>query len=795
MHLQSGENVATMAHLSPPGVFDRIFDEECDNISYDIEQTSIKDVIRFHEQKSVTDQNYLNTMCSDERVTEVSVDSIANSDCNQVLLVGKQDEIDNTNYTVGSIEKEHGADRELTIYRHFEGTVNVENRVDTVHEEQPHTSSASTSNVNESDTSNEVEATNILIEEETLIAENEQDSESQTTNDTTAIQQRKGKKRTRNPDTWKRNVAKQKRLKGVEYESASHNCKSVIKDRSIKPQCSETCRMKCSLKLNEQQRQKLNTSFWSNFSSWGQRNQYLSTCIMVRPVARERCRSEGRKKSRMTSRSFYFHNEGERIQVCQRMFLNTLSITEKYVSTVLKKTADAGVVLRDERGKHTPANKSADVIIEGIRSHIDKYPAYESHYSREKSKRKYLGPELNLSLMYKMYFDEGKKNNTHEKSVGSEWLYRKIFNEEFNISFHPPTNDTCDTCDTFKVSIHDERNSTAKDTLQQQHQDHLKEANVRYTLKSADKERARSATGEHVVMFDMEKCLPTPSLKNTQAFYLRKLWVLNETIYDSTTETAHCMMWDESVGARGGNEVASCIVKWAQNSLPSEVKKITFWSDNCTGQNRNIMIVFCYLWLISKIDGLEVIDHKFMLKGHTHLEVDAVHSVIEKKKKQLKDFEICVPRDWEQFIKTVKMKKKHCNVQHLSLDDFLDFNSLGAGNTSPFVSRRTDTNGDPFLISKVVWLRVSKDHPGKVLYKTSFSDDFKTLDLRRNQRKTLSLPNSLKRVRASPRPVNTAKYKDLITLTQWIPTHCRDFYKNLPHTTSATDFPEADTTE
>lgn len=136
-------------------------------------------------------------------------------------------------------------------------------------------------------------------------------------------------------------------------------------------------------------------------------------------------------------------------------------------------------------------------------------------------------------------------------------------------------------------------------------------------------------------MMDMQKCLPTPSLKNCQSFYLRKLWVLNETIYDSTSNESYCMMWDETPGARGGNEVASCILKWCLRYLNSETKSLTVWSDNCTGQNRNIMIALCYSWLVTKIPTLDVINHKFMLRGHTHLEADIVHAPIERKKKRV----------------------------------------------------------------------------------------------------------------------------------------------------------------
>lgn len=41
-----------------------------------------------------------------------------------------------------------------------------------------------------------------------------------------------------------------------------------------------------------------------------------------------------------------------------------------------------------------------------------------------------------------------------------------------------------------------------------------------------------------------------------------------------------------------------------------------------------------------------------MLIGHTHMELDQIHSHIEREKKQPKTMQIAAPRDWSQFIGT-----------------------------------------------------------------------------------------------------------------------------------------------
>lgn len=92
----------------------------------------------------------------------------------------------------------------------------------------------------------------------------------------------------------------------------------------------------------------------------------------------------------------------------------------------------------------------------------------------------------------------------------------------------------------------------------------LKEASRRYELKREDKLKGCTDQNLRVVMSDLQKCLPTPNLKNSKSFYSRKLWTLNSTIYDSTIDKSWCMTWDKVTVGRGGNEIASCLFTWAK---------------------------------------------------------------------------------------------------------------------------------------------------------------------------------------------------------------------------------------
>lgn len=98
----------------------------------------------------------------------------------------------------------------------------------------------------------------------------------------------------------------------------------------------------------------------------------------------------------------------------------------------------------------------------------------------------------------------------------------------------------------------------------------------------------------------------------------------------------------------------------------------------------------------------------FLLRDHTHLKVDSVHSVIERKKKSFPLLSISVPNDWEKFASKTARAHNPIHVHSMNLDDFKNFEKLFKGRNSPFVNQKLNTTGEPFLISKVVQLRIRK---------------------------------------------------------------------------------------
>lgn len=115
-------------------------------------------------------------------------------------------------------------------------------------------------------------------------------------------------------------------------------------------------------------------------------------------------------------------------------------------------------------------------------------------------------------------------------------------------------------------------------------------------------------------------------------------------------------MWPENTASRGANEVASCLFRFLRD-IPHGVETAVFYSDTCGGQNKNIIIISMFQWAIHHHPTLKIIDHKFLVPGHTHLECDVDHSVIERDKKK-SSIEVHVPRDWYQLVSNASKKNK-----------------------------------------------------------------------------------------------------------------------------------------
>lgn len=137
----------------------------------------------------------------------------------------------------------------------------------------------------------------------------------------------------------------------------------------------------------------------------------------------------------------------------------------------------------------------------------------------------------------------------------------------------------------------------------------------------------------------------------------------NFTITNIVTGETNCYFWHEGEGNRGAIEIASCIFKYLQDlcsQFPNDELEITFYSDNCCGQNKNRFIMSMFVLAVTTLRSVKAINHKFLICGHTQNEGDGAHSLIEKQvKKALKSGSIYLPHQYIPIIRAAKKMESH----------------------------------------------------------------------------------------------------------------------------------------
>lgn len=539
--------------------------------------------------------------------------------------------------------------------------------------------------------------------------------------------QGRGKKRIIKGDTRKvRNTRKICRNKGEEYITKSGKTVSKRKSTSL-----GWCRMKCQEKV-EQYREELFKGYWA-VGDGSKRASYIASLIELRNIKQHRprhCHASNRHYRQVTA-VYSVHVNGQTIKVCKKCFRQIFDESNKFIETVIRKkrASVSGIIQDDMRGTHSPTNKTSQERLRYAYEHLLSLPSYESHYTRRDSSKKYLPSHYTISLCYEEY----KKTCSNVDAV-SEKIYRQLFHD-MKLSIKTPNKDTCQTCDRLNMEINMSKTQDNRLKIQQQLTVHQTLADKAYDAKAKDRSASKNDPSKKTITFDLQ-CLPTPHLQSSLCFYKRQLWVFNLTVHDCDDGQGYFFMWNENVAARGGNEIASCLYKYLL-SLPPTVTDVTMYSDTCGGQNKNSH--FATMCMVSLQDSptLKSINHKFLIPGHSHMESDCDHSLIEKMKKKF-SAPIEHPHDWIQLVR-VASKKKPFVVHEMKIEDSFSFSGLLR--KGPLQVRKFDQERQKVNWRDIKWFHYEQQDVGKFYFKTTLeeSESFRTLDFRRRTQSSIHL--------------------------------------------------------
>lgn len=440
--------------------------------------------------------------------------------------------------------------------------------------------------------------------------------------------------------------------------------------------------------------------------------------------------------------SLYFYLKAphgcSRIRVCKKQFLNTLCIGEWSVLSWTKRqkndsTDDESDELRnnervtraenqeqsqpttsknDKRKKRNHTKKREN---EFLVEFLNSLPNLESHYCRSSSSKKYL--ELiwkSKNQLYRVYKEECNRKGI---PVLSDASFSNAFSD-MNYSLFRPKKDQCDICLGFKT----------KNIEESLYKEHIKKKIEARDAKLKDKEE-----GKWVFTMDLQSVLMAPLTNASAMYYKSKLVVHNFTIFNLKNLDGHCFLWHEGEGALTANEFASILHSFFSNLDTDDGDEVIIYSDGCTYQNRNCTI--SNMFLACSMSKKITIIQNYLEKGHTQMECDSMHSVIERK---LRNTEIYTPAGYVHVCKTARIKPRPYNVTHLSFDFFKKYSSLTFYNSI----RPGFKKGDP----QVTDIRCLRYNPsGLIEYKLNYSDAWAVLPRRRNeQKKDVDIPNLYK---------------------------------------------------
>ena len=440
-------------------------------------------------------------------------------------------------------------------------------------------------------------------------------------------------------------------------------------------------------------------------------------------------------------------------------------------------TTQAGPYI-DRRGiHHTRPNRMPENIFRQIHDHILSFPQRESHYSRNKTTRKYLSPDLNIRQMWKLYLNkyetdilELMESGQNVRPIVTYQYYHNYFVENFNLSFSYPKSDTCKKCDILKTSITNCTNENDKIDKQANLDMHKFEAEKFFRDLNAKTVLASTDPTVETICFDFQQNMPIPKLTTNEIFYSRQIWVYNLGFHVASTNDRYMFVFDETTAKKGSNDAISCLKYVIDNLLRKEVKVLYIFTDNCAGQNKNMLMVWFLQSLICNNLLIKIVHH-YPEVGHSFLPCDRDFAQIELRKKRK---EIAyIPQDWYD---TIKQCGNKFNVIIVTKDMIFDLKQ----HLEPHFKKTITVAKIPFQISKYKLFEYGGDHSStvKVSGTHSFEDAIEFQALKRKNRACINM--DAKNLYTDSLPLNYKKYDDVNKLlSKYIPSIHHDWYNKI----------------
>lgn len=407
--------------------------------------------------------------------------------------------------------------------------------------------------------------------------------------------------------------------------------------------CNRSAVRNCNL-FSATERSSIFQYFWK--MKWCQKKFYVCNLI----------------ESEFSKRKYYLmKSDNKKVQVCRRMFLNTLGIKEKMIRCWLSSKMEFGffenpddveqrkVKKRQQGEKYKEYQRRKDYL----REFLIKFPKLESHYCRKDSEKKYLQTEhRTITALYRDYGNFCESDNCRKLSIT---VFSNML-KSLNYSLFKPRKDQCDDCVAYKVG----------NLTEIEFRNHRRE--IELCRKEKERDRKDALVGLCILLCqDVEAVQLCPKLLASALYFKLKLQMHNFTIYDIISHQSSNYIWDETQGEVKATNFVSIIVKHLENILKKNKRKlpIIIYSDGCGYQNRNAILSSALSRLAIKYSVTIV--QKFLVKGHTQMECDSSHALIERKTRGMT---VDVPNDFVEAVKAARSNPFPLTVESLDYTFF-----------------------------------------------------------------------------------------------------------------------------
>ena len=476
------------------------------------------------------------------------------------------------------------------------------------------------------------------------------------------------------------------------------------------------------------------------------------------------------KKTVERNRSKTYHlkklGESNHKIVCRKMFCAVLGIGEKYLRRVTSGNPEVVVAApyripsRNKGGRSGLDQEQERNTLVDFFTGVSKAP---SHYCRTQTKKIFLDTIFeDNNDVYKAY--SKKYSEEGIKPVSKRTFFRYM--KENHYSVHRPKKDYCDKC-----ASYDEGNWS-----QEEYGAHIIRKNEGLKEKEQDKKDVKDGKLKHTIIMtaDMQSLLTAPKNDTSAMFYHTKLNIHNVTFRDSITGKVMNYIWTECDGGLDNSNFITIYVDHIKSVRDYakehnfQLDTIILYTDGCGYQNRNSGLNSALLTLAVELK-IQII-HKYLEVGHTHMEVDNVHSVIESKIKKAK--KINLPVDYITIIQTARVKGDPYQIRNddfLSYDYFLNYDKISTVNSI----KPSKLTGRPY-VDNIRELKYSTE--GKIQFKLEYHDEWSDLP----QRYTVQHVQP-ERLYNERRKITLVKYNHLQELKKTIHKDYHSYYDELPH--------------